>query len=180
MLKRFLILFCLAALMISCQPKEMPEMTDMERQEIADIIKQKSQESLALNESMDEEVYDKWMDFWLDTDDASWLGNPGAFVQGIRVIPTLEAMDKFFRPLTKSRSSTNFTVNKDYISVLSRDHAVYVTEGSYSVTNLDGETGPEYPWTSTAVWVNKDGEWKMLHYHQSWSDTPIETEEEEK
>lgn len=179
-MKRILVLFCLAALMISCQPKEIPEMTDMERQEIADIIKQKNQESLALNQSMDEGVYDKWMAFWLDTDDASWLGNPGAFVQGIRVIPTLEAMEKYFKPMLKSRSSTNFTVNKDYISVMSRDHTVSVLEGSFSVTNLEGETGPEYPWTSTAVWVKKDGEWKILHLHQSWSNTPIKTEEEEK
>jgi hypothetical protein len=179
MLKRFLILFCLAALMISCQPTETPEMTDAERQEIADIIKQKNQEILALNESMDEEAFDKMMDSWLDTDDESWLGNPGAFVQGIRIIPTLEAMEKFFRPMTKSRSSTNFMVNKDYISVMSKNHAVYVVEGKYSITNLEGETGPEYPWTSTAVWVNKNGEWKTLHYHQSWSNTPIETEEKE-
>jgi hypothetical protein len=70
-------------------------------------------------------------------------------------------------------------VNKDYIAVMSRDHVVYVTEGSYSITNLEGETGPEYPWTSTAVWVNKEGEWKILHYHQSWSNTPIKTEGEE-
>jgi hypothetical protein len=180
MMRRLLVLFCLAVLMISCQPKEVPEMTDAERQEIADIIKQKNQESLALNESMGEEAYEKMMSFWLDTDDPSWLGNPGAFVQGIRVVPTLEAIDKFFRPMLKSRTSTNFTVNKDYISVMSREHVVYVVEGSYSITNLEGETGPEYPWTATSVWVNKEGEWKMLHYHQSWRTTPIKTEEEER
>jgi len=180
MLKRFLILFCLVVLIIACQTTEIPKLTDVEHQEIADIIKQKSQELLKLNASFNEENFNKMMGYMVETDDVSWMGNPGVFVQGIKVIPTLEDLDTYFRPMLGTRSSTNFTVIKDYISVMSENHAVYVKEGKYSVTNLEGETGPEYPWTSTEVWLNKNGEWKILHYHESWSDTPIKTEEDER
>ena len=64
MLKRFLILFCLVVLIIACQTTETPKLTDVERQEIADIIKQKSQENLKLNASFNEENFNKnWKRF---------------------------------------------------------------------------------------------------------------------
>jgi len=160
----------------SCQKQtETLELTDAQRQEIADIIKSRNQELTDLDWKNE---YEKGKSFWVDDKDASWMGNPGLFVQGIRILPDWEAMDALFDPMNERRSSTNFTINKAYISVLTDKQAVYVVEGKFSVTNLEGETGPEYPWTATSVWINQSSEWKILHYHQSWSDTPIKTEEE--
>ena len=67
---------------------------------------------------------------------------------------------------------------KNYIAVLSANHAVHVYKANYSITNLKGETGPELPQTVTTVWVRKNGEWKILHSHDSWSGKAIEAPEE--
>jgi ketosteroid isomerase-like protein len=175
MFKQFVVFFSLALLLIACQPSEDLVMTNAERQEIATAVKERSNEMLEMN--MKDE-FDRALTFWADSSDESWMGNPGLMVQGIYVIPDKESFEKAFRPMSENRTSTNFTIAKDYTSVVSADCAIYVTQGTYSITNLEGETGPEYPWTSTAVWVKRDGEWKILHYHQSWRDYPVETEEE--
>jgi ketosteroid isomerase-like protein len=72
------------------------------------------------------------------------------------------------------------TVLKDYVSVISKEIAVYTYEGKFSITNLEGETGSEYPLTTSVVYTKKDDGWKILHYHHSWSDEPVEEKKEEK
>jgi len=54
-----------------------------------------------------------------------------------------------------------------YIAVLSTDHAVHVYKAKWSMTNKDGEVTGEGPLTATTVWIRKNGEWKVLHFHQS-------------
>lgn len=182
MCKRLFVLFCLVILIVACQPTEKAEtaeMTGEQRQAIAAEIRQINQEFFDLNMLMDEEKYNKGLTFWADSDDPAWMGNPAIFVNRTSIITTNEAFDEFWRPLIGTRGITNFTMGTDCVAVLSPDLAIHVYDAKYSITNLEGETGPEYPMTATSVFVKKDGEWKILHHHQSWSETPIETEKEE-
>jgi len=152
-------------LLLACQTSERAELTDAQRQEVADVIKQKTQEMLSLTKSED---FDKGMAFWNEDGDPSWVGNSGVMVHMTEILPTKESIETSFRPMTQSRTSTNYKINHEYVAVLSLTHAVHVYEGTFSVTDNDGNTGEEYPITATTVWILKDGEWKILHFHQSW------------
>ena len=185
MCKRLFVLFCLVILIVACQPAEetetveTPGLTDVQRQEIAAEIRQIEQELFDMNTLLDEENYNKGMSYWADSDTPEWMGNPAIFVNRTKIITTNEALDEYFRPSIGTRGGTNFTLGTDSVAVLSPDLAIHVYDAKYSITNLEGETGPEYPMAATAVFVKKDGEWKILHYHQSWSSTPVEAEKEE-
>jgi ketosteroid isomerase-like protein len=180
MFKRFFVLFCLVILIVACQPAEKvetAEMTDEQRHAIADTIKQVYQDYLDFDFKSDPDAASK---FFVEDNDVSWMGNPGLFAHGIWILPNHEAMDAVFKPMTERRTSTNYTIDKEYVSVISEEIAVYVFDGKYSVTNLEGETGSEYPLTTSVVYIKKDDGWKILHYHHSWSDEPIEEKTEEK
>ena len=179
MCKRLFVLFCFVILIVACQPTEKAktaEMTHAQRHEIADTIKQAYQDYNNYDWKSDPDWYSK---FFVEDNDVSWMGNPGIFVHGVRFLLNKEAQDAAFKSISETRTSTNITILKDYVSVISDTIAVYTYEGKYSITNILGETGPDYPLTVSVVWIKKNGDWKILHYHHSWSDTPIETEEEE-
>ncbi|UCE40546.1 MAG: nuclear transport factor 2 family protein [Candidatus Aminicenantes bacterium] len=179
MCKRLFVLFCLVILIVACQPAEEAEpveMTDAQRHEIADTIKQAYQDYLDYDWKNNPDWYSK---FFVEDNEVSWMGNPGIFVHGIRILPNRSAMEAVFNPMLENRTSTNMMVLKDFVSVISDTVAVYTFEGKYSITNLEGETGPDYPYTTSVVYLKKDDGWKMLHYHQSWSNTPIKEEKEE-
>jgi uncharacterized protein (TIGR02246 family) len=146
-------------------------MTEADRQAIADELHQLN---LALNEMGETGDVDGMVAYWVEDPSAYFVGDPALFLQSIRLLPTKDAMREFFAPMQASRSGTKFTVLKDHVAVLSPDLAVQVVEHTFSVIDTLGNAGPEYPQTSTAVWVRENGEWKMLHFHQSWSTTPIE------
>ena len=75
MFKQFFVLFCLVALIIACQPTETPELTDAQHQAIADEIRQKTQEMWDLAREFNEESFNKMMDFVVESDEESWMGN---------------------------------------------------------------------------------------------------------
>jgi ketosteroid isomerase-like protein len=159
-------------LLSACQaPPPEPEFTDAERQAIVTEIERLSLEMNELGRPEDQEA---WMAFWSASADSYYVDEPGVFVQGVRILHDMEAFREFFDPSGWNRQSTNFTQESSGVAVLSPELAVQVTGGSYSVTNLEGETGPSYPLTGTTVWVREAGAWKIIHHHQSWSTTPIE------
>lgn len=180
MFKQFFVLLCLIILTIACQPTETPELTQAQRLEIADSVRQKNQEMMEIAALSNEESFNKGMAYWVESSDELWMGNPGIFVNRTEIIPTKEGIIEDYKPMIGTRARTNYTIGNEYFAVLSADHVVHVYEAKYSITDLEGETGPEYPMTATAVWVKRDGDWKILHYHQSWRTDIEETEAEEK
>ena len=158
MCKRLFVLFCLVVLIVACQPAEeveTPGLTDVQRQEIAAEIRQIEQELFDLNTLLDEENYNKGMSNWADSDTLEWMGNPAIFVNRTKIITTNEALDEYFRPSLGTRGGTNYALGTDCIAVLSPDLAVHVYDAKYSIINLEGETGPEYPMAATAVFVTE-------------------------
>ena len=54
---------------------------------------------------------------------------------------------------------------QQYVTVLSPAAALLVSEGETEVTSANGTF--TVPFVQTAVWVLRDGSWKILHAHQS-------------
>ncbi|MBT8397628.1 MAG: SnoaL-like domain-containing protein [Gemmatimonadetes bacterium] len=169
-------LFALA-LAVACQapPPPEPEFTDADRQAIAGEIESLGVDMLALGSVQD---HDAMLAFWSTEADSYFSSEPAVFAQGVQILSTMQEFREYFDPSGWNRQSTNFTVLSNRVAVLSPESAVQVVGGSYSVTDTEGETGPEYPMSMTGVWVKEGTTWKVVHWHQSWTDTPIEEETE--
>jgi len=172
MLKTFIVLFCLSALTLAGQSQEAVPMTDAQRQEVAKEIRMRVDEWRQLGKDMNENSFNKAMEFYLETSDESWMGKPALFVNRLQIIPTKEAFDKLWRPIMGKRQSEVQESIDDYIAVLSPYHAVYFYKGKDVIASAGGKT--ENLIAATVVFVKKSGLWKILHYHQSWEPVPKE------
>ena len=174
---RSLVVVSVLCLLAACQapPPPEPEFTEADQQGIASEIERLSGEMLELTGPEDMEAH---LAYWSSSAESYFVNEPALFAQGVRVIVTMEALRDFFDPSAWNRQRTNFTVLASSVAVPSPVSAIQVMEGHFSVTDVEGETGPEYPWSATAAWVKEDGAWKLLHFHQSWTDTPMESETE--
>ena len=124
------------------------------------------------------ERFEEMMAFWADGAEGFFVGEPALFNQGVRVISTMEDMLSFSEGFVGGRTRTNFFPQENYVAVYSPTLAVQVTQQHFSVTNNDGETGSTFPMSSTTLWVLEEGAWKIAHHHQSWTNDPVEEEEE--
>jgi uncharacterized protein (TIGR02246 family) len=148
-----------------------PEMTDADRLSIAAEIESLTRE---MTKSGRPDDFEDWLAFYSDSPESYFTDEPVLFVQGTFVAPTMQALRGFLDPSRWNRQSTNFTLQSSRVAVLSPDNAVQVAELHFSITNMDGETGPSYLQVATNVWVKEDGGWKIMHHHNSWDTTPIE------
>ena len=169
MAKRFYFLLGLIILFSTCQQTGPIELTDALRQKIAGEIRQRNQEHIDLPKEIKHDTFDRMKAFFVESNDPSWIDNPALFVNRLNIIKTKESYDETFRPTVDRYSSVVYTISEDYVAVLSADHAVHVYKVKWSMTNKDGEITGEGPLTATTIWVRKNGEWKILHFHQSWT-----------
>ena len=177
MFKQFFIIFCLVVLIISCQPTEIPELTDAQRQAIANEIRQIYQDMMERAKNINEETFNKGLEMVVESNDESWLGNPAIWVSRLQIIPTKEEMDKLWRPIIGRRASDEREMMDDYVAVLSPNHAIHVLKAKSILTSREGNI-IENLMTATTVYVKRNGEWKILHYHQSFMRAPQETQTE--
>jgi hypothetical protein len=63
-------------------------------------------------------------------------------------------------------SSVQYKWKQRLVNVVSKDVAVVVSDGESIVTTTAGATFTT-PFVQTAVWMLRDGAWKILHAHQS-------------
>jgi len=155
------VLSCLAA----CQAPP-PEASPLDRQAIAEEVRAVADEWIATAGEGDLEAT---ASYYLDDLEAYYTAAPALFVNRLSTYPDGPAVVEAFGPAMANRSATQYNLTSNAFAVLSADAVVQVFEATYNVTNLDGETGPDYPMTGSVVWVRHQGSWKLLHYHQSWS-----------
>jgi len=166
-MKKLLVFFAAITLLASCQNKD-TEITVEQQQEITNIIKSKiqfSRDSLSQNTK---EQFELGMQYWVESDDHAWVGKPAFWLNLMYLYQDKESIMESWDPDKISRQSTNITIEEEYVAVMSRESALYVSKGTFSITDKDGVTGPEIPMSGTAVWVLRDDDWKMLHRHLSW------------
>lgn len=160
-LAAFLVLFLVAA----CQSPP-PEAPPLDRQAIADEVRAVADAWIATAGANDLEAT---ASYYLDDLGEYYTAAPALFVNRLSIYPDGPAVVEAFGPAMANRSATRYNLTSNVFAVLSADAVVQVFEATYNVTNLEGETGPEYPMTGSVVWVRHQGGWKLLHYHQSWS-----------
>jgi ketosteroid isomerase-like protein len=89
----------------------------------------------------------------------------------LTVYPNDDRMREVWEPIMAGRRSQETVITNEYVAVLSENIALHVVEGTYAITDTLGNTTEPNRLSATTVWVREDGEWKMVHMHQSWIPT---------
>ncbi|HTS62800.1 MAG TPA: nuclear transport factor 2 family protein [Candidatus Acidoferrales bacterium] len=101
---------------------------------------------------------DRFFSFLIDTDKGSIIQN------GVLSVTTGDARARV-EPGFRQPLKVAYRWKRQYVTVLSPAAAVLVSEGESEVTSANGTF--KAPFAQTAVWVLRDGSWKILHAHQS-------------
>jgi len=168
-MKKLLLILGVFALLTSCQPTQ-NELSPEKRQEIADTIKKEFNNLMGKNQDFTVENFDRMQQAWVESDDKVWMENPALWLNMMTLMPDKESMEVWRPKPNSTRAATNYFIDEDYVAVISAECAVYVLKGTFTVTSKDGITTDPIPLSGSYVYVMRDGEWKMLHMHQSWED----------
>jgi hypothetical protein len=162
-MKKLLTLLALLTLIFACDVEE--KITPEDREAIAAEIKTEFHNWI---NSMSGSQKEFDMSVWVESDDEAWMGKPALWFNMMTLFPDQEKIREVWEPVGETRSATNFKVDEEYVAVVSDDCAVYTFKGTFSITDIDGNTGPDIPMSGTYVYVERNDQWKMLHMHQSW------------
>jgi hypothetical protein len=92
--------------------------------------------------------------------------NKGSIIEGGRLLLTRqEALDSTKRGF-QGLKHIAYTYNQKYISVISPTTALWVADGNATATLEDGREITA-PFAETIIFVQRDGQWKVLHAHRS-------------
>jgi uncharacterized protein (TIGR02246 family) len=95
----------------------------------------------------------------LDTD-------KGAFIRDGELLLTRQEVYETFKVAYAGLEAQDIEVGRQNVIVLAPDIAVLVGEGKSTSTTKDGRVFSS-PWAETVIYVLRDGEWKVIHAHQS-------------
>ena len=101
---------------------------------------------------------DRLFSFMLDTDKGSIVQN------GALSLTPQEAKAKL-EPVFRAPIQVAYRWKQQHVTVLSPSTVLLVSEGETVVTSASGST--TVPFVQTTIWVLRDGQWKILHAHQS-------------
>jgi hypothetical protein len=144
------------------RPAAAPELlTDAERAEIADTLRQISREA--------SQTFDSDLDCEEIVDRLASPRDPGYFVAQGRLIEPGNREDavRLCRMIKQDRLSAHEDVQEQRVEVMSRDAAVVVTRGVYTVRYRDSRTIVR-PQVVTSVWARNADGWRRVHLHESW------------
>jgi hypothetical protein len=164
---RTFIAFSVLLLISACQTAPPPEMTEADRQAVAAEVHQACMDWFA---SWGQNDLEGAMAPFAEDLAAYFVSDPALFMNNLDLLPTAARVRGVFGPALEARSATKMTLGNEFVAVIDRDHAVQVFDARWSVTDLEGVTTPDYPLTGTVVWVREGGVWKILHYHQTWTE----------
>jgi uncharacterized protein (TIGR02246 family) len=145
------------AFLAACQPAT-TELTEEQKTEIADSVAAMHNDMWQTWSTRD---LDSIMPYFVNSPDAGW-GFPGGMYYGY------ENLTAYARSLLDGVASADFAATERRVDVLSRDVVCVREYGTYSWTTTAGVT-QQFDDYMTTIWVRRDGEWKVLHYHESYS-----------
>jgi len=109
------------------------------------------------------EDLDSVMTYFLNSPEVGW-GFPGGMEYGY------ENLTDLFRSMLDGTASQDYTAAERRVDVLSRDAVCVRESGPYSVTTTAGETREFDNFAMTTIWVRRDGEWKIIHGHEFYTE----------
>jgi len=104
--------------------------------------------------------WDRGMAYYVDSPDFVWAAG-GAVYFGLSALQDA-------KPGFASVASQTFTFRTSNTIVMAPDAATVTALGTWSQTDTAGVTGPSREFAWTAVWLLRDGEWKMHLVHMSF------------
>lgn len=102
---------------------------------------------------------DRLFGYMLETD-------KGSLIQGGRILATRQEALERTRGDLVGIQSLQYRWLRQYVTVLSPETALLVSEGESVVTTTSGASF-SVPFAQTVVFVLRDGAWKAIHAHQS-------------
>jgi ketosteroid isomerase-like protein len=94
-------------------------------------------------------------------------GCKGVIVQdGIIMMTRQESLDATKQGL-QGFSEISYKFNRKNITVISPTTAIWVADGTTSVTIVDDGRQLNFPFAETIIFTLKDGQWKVFHAHRS-------------
>jgi len=101
---------------------------------------------------------DRFFSFLLDT-------TKGSIIQDGVLSLTPQAVRARVEPGFRQSVKVHYRWKQQHVTVLAQDMALLVGEGEILIATDRGTT--TQPFAQSAVWVRRDGKWKILHAHQS-------------
>jgi len=149
----------LVLLVVACRPAPM-ELTEAQEAAIADSV-------TAVHNDMWRhwlaEDLDSVMPYFLNSSEVGW-GFPGGMEYGY------ENLTALFRSMLDGTASQDYTAAERRVDVLSRDAVCVRESGPYSVTTTAGETIELADFAMTTIWVRRNGEWKIIHGNEFYTE----------
>jgi uncharacterized protein (TIGR02246 family) len=142
--------------LVACQPRA-ADLTEQRKAEIAAEVNALNAEYWEAWRAAD---WDRGMAYYVDSPDFVWAAG-GVVHFGLNVLE--EA-----RPGFANVASQMFAFRDSRIIVMAPDAASVTATGTWAQTDSAGVTGPARDFAWTAVWVLRDGGWKIQLVHMSY------------
>ena len=159
-MRRFVLAAFALTVLAACQPASI-ELTDYQKAEI---------------EAEVQLLHDQFWDAWRETDVTRGMSyyfdspNFTAALEG-QLIHGFAAFEELARSAFSNVTSQSITIDESQTTVMAHNIVCVIERITYTQTDAEGVTGPEYTAAITLAWVLRDGEWKVYHFHSS-SPTP--------
>jgi ketosteroid isomerase-like protein len=163
-MRRFVLAVFALTVLAACQPTT-TELTEEQKAEIADTVRQVYADFLSAGDPVD---FERMMTFAHPDVEQYYVGEPAQWVNLLTVYPDNDRVREVWEPIMAGRRSQETVINDEYVAVLAENMAVHVVEGTYAITDTLGNTTEPNRLTASTVWIREGEEWKMIHMHQSW------------
>lgn len=155
-MRRLVFVASALTVLVGCQPAT-TELTEEQKAEIAAEV-----------EAINSEFWDVWreadvtrgMSYYHDAPDFT-LALSGQIVHGFSAFNELAAT------VFANVASQVITIDESETTVLARNVVLVVEHVTYTQTDTEGVTSPEYTAAITSIWVRHGDEWKVDHFHNS-------------
>ena len=172
-MKTFSLTTIIAVLLLSvftCTPhRQSDQLTQQQKETILKAVKETSQRMWDFQKSYNSESLQNFMNFIDTNSDQMWQTDPVTMNYNLNIIKTRDDLKTQWRKMIESRNSTPITILEAYFAVLSKDQVLEVNKCDYTIHAKDSTTYGPFTMVNTIIWIDKNGEWKMLHCHPSWA-----------
>ena len=145
----------LMLVVVACQPRA-ATLTDARKAEIAAEVSTRNAEYWDAWRAAD---WDRGMAFYADSPDFVWAAGGTVF--------SLSEL-QHSRPRFARVASQIFAFRDSRTFVMAPNVATVTALGTWAQTDTAGVTGPAREFAWTALWLLRDGEWKMYMVHMSY------------
>jgi hypothetical protein len=155
-MRRLLVTGLWLAFLAACQPAA-TELTEEQKLAIAEEVNEVNAEFFDVWSQAD---WERGMTYYYNSPETVWA-TEGTLDYGYSEI------DAKYRPTFAGVASQIFTITDSRTTVLAPTVASFTANIAWSRTDTTGVTGPEMKIAWTAIWVLREGEWKVQTAHVS-------------